>query len=98
MAQGTVSPSIPLPAVEHVFQRTRGKWAGCDWPTSFGETGLELNGLRSGQAVLMARATSGAEATDWREAVQWLRLIEADADAAEVAARRAVEHAARGEL
>jgi hypothetical protein len=98
MEQG-LAPGSSLPAaVEHVFHRARGRWIGCDWPTAFGETGLELNGLTSGQASLMARATSGLEASDWRAAVMWLRLIEVDADGAERAARRAVEHAARGDL
>ena len=46
----------------------------------------------------MARATAGLEAADWREAVHWLRLVEADAEAAEEAGRRAVEVAARGDL
>jgi hypothetical protein len=46
----------------------------------------------------MARATSGPEAADWRAAVRWLRLVEADAAAAEESARRAVESAARGDL
>lgn len=98
MEQGRTAGSPPSAAAEHVFHRARGKWAGCDWPTAFGETGLELNGLTSGQAGLMARATSGTEASDWRAAVMWLRLIEADADAASAAAGRAVECAARGDL
>lgn len=94
---GTISPR-PLEAVERAFYRASGTWTGCDWPTTFGDTGLDLDGLTSHQALLMARATAGSEAADWREAVHWLRTIEADAEAAEEAARWAVEAAARGEL
>ncbi len=54
--------------------------------------------MTSFQALLMARATAGAEATDWREAVHWLRLIESDAETAEESARWAVQHASRGDL
>jgi hypothetical protein len=73
-------------------------WVGCDWPTAFGATGLDLNGIRSAQALLMARATAGAEAADWREAVRWLALVEADAAEAAAAGRRAADLAARGDL
>jgi hypothetical protein len=85
-------------AVERAYERARGTWTGCDWPTSFGQTGLDLNGMTSHQALLMSRATAGEEAGDWREAVQWLRLIETDAEAAEEAARWGVELSARGDL
>jgi hypothetical protein len=87
-----------LDAAERAFDRARGTWTGCDWPTSFGDTGLDLNGITSHQALLMSRATAGPEAADWREAVQWLRLVESDAEAAEEAGRGAVESAARGDL
>jgi hypothetical protein len=83
-------------AVEKAYAQARGTWTGCDWPTSFGDSGLDLNGITSGQALLMARATAGVEAVDWLEAVHWLRLVEADAEAAEEAARSAVDLAARG--
>jgi hypothetical protein len=98
MEQGVAPRSILPDVVEQTFLQTQGKWTGCDWPTAFGETGLDLKGLTSKQAILMARATSGTEAADWREAVLWLRLVEADADAAEAAARRAVGYVARGDL
>ena len=85
-------------AAEQAFERARGTWTGCDWPTAFGYTGLDLNGITSHQALLLSRATAGEEASDWREAVHWLRLVEADAEAAEEAARWAVALAARGDL
>jgi hypothetical protein len=83
-------------AVERAHARASGVWTGCDWPTSFGDSGLDLNGITSHQALLMARATAGIEATDWLEAVHWLKLVEADAEAAEEAGRWAVDLARRG--
>ena len=87
-----------LQLLDRAYDRAHGRWTGCDWPTSFGETGLDLNGLTSHQALLMARATAGTEAADWREAVQWLRLVEADAEAAEEAAARALTAARREDI
>ena len=87
-----------MDAVHRAYTRARGAWTGCDWPTSFGDTGLDLNGMTSHQALLMARATAGVEAADWREAVHWLRLVEVDAEAASEAGRRASDEAARGNL
>jgi hypothetical protein len=75
-----------------------GKWTGCDWPTRFGTTGLDLNGLTAAQALLMARATAGAESADWRAAARWLDEVEADARKAEEAASRAARLAADGRL
>ena len=98
MGRAGALPRGTLEAVDWAFDRGRGAWTGCDWPTSFGDTGLDLNGMTSHQALLMARATAGLEAADWREAVQWLRLVETDAEAAEEAARSAVDAVARGEL
>ena len=98
MGRTRTLPPTTLEALDRAFDRARGTWTGCDWPTSFGDTGLDLNGMTSHQALLMARATAGLEAADWREAVQWLRLVESDAEAAEEAARWAVESAARGDL
>jgi hypothetical protein len=94
---GTMQRSLP-DVVERAYERARGTWTGCDWPTAFGQTGLDLNGMTSHQALLMSRATAGEEASDWREAVQWLRLVEADAEAAEESARLAIELIAHAEL
>jgi hypothetical protein len=94
---GTIQGTLQ-DALREAYEQARGTWTGCDWPTSFGQTGLDLNGITSHQALLMARATAGEESSDWREAVRWLRLVETDAEAAEEAARWAVEHVARGDL
>lgn len=98
MGRVGTTPDALARAAADVYRQARGAWTGCDWPTAFGETGLDLSGITSHQALLMSRATAGPEAADWREAVRWLRLIEADAEAAEAAAGSAVEHTARGDL
>jgi len=75
-----------------------GAWTGCDWPTQFGRNRLNLKGLRSSQALLMERATSGSEAADWRNAVGWLRRVEQDARQAESEAMTAARLADCGRL
>jgi hypothetical protein len=48
------------------YVQSAGKWCGCDWPTAFGVHNLDLKGLRPSQATLLAGATAGSEAADWR--------------------------------
>jgi len=73
-----------------------GKWTGCHWPTQFGESKLNLQGLLSRQAALMARASTGREAEEWRNAVQWLEAVERDAREAEAEATTAATLASQG--
>jgi hypothetical protein len=80
------------------FLRGRNRWAGCDWPTRFGTTGLNLCSLTSAQALLMARATAGAESAEWRAAAQWLAEVETAAREAEEEASRAARLATEGQL
>jgi hypothetical protein len=75
-----------------------GQWTGCDWPTQFGQSGLNLKGLRSSQALLMERATAGGEAADWHDAIIWLRRVEQDARQAESEAQTAARFARSGRL
>ena len=75
-----------------------GKWTGCNWPTRFGRTGFDLRGLCSSQAILMARATAGSEAANWRDAVAWLMQVEQDARQAESEAQTAASLAQNGKL
>src|SRR5262245_26548095 len=63
-------------SINRVFRQQAGKWTGCAWRTCFGKSELDLNGMNSAQARIMARATSGPEAADWRAAVQWLAQVE----------------------
>ena len=61
-------------------------WKGCDWETRFGSRGLNLQSIRSRQAVLAAKAMRGTEADCWHEASAWLSFIEGQA-------RNAANHA-----
>jgi hypothetical protein len=82
--------------IERAFHQSAGKWTGCDWPTQFGKSGLNLYGLKAKQAALLARATSGLESADWRAAVEWLDQVERDAQAAQVMAGEALTCARNG--
>jgi len=76
------------------FAEAAGKWTGCDWPTRFGKTGLDLNGITAAKAKDAAwEATTNDELEDWNEAVPWLERIENLAERAEVHAVHAVEAA-----
>jgi hypothetical protein len=80
------------------FLRGRNRWAGCDWPTRFGTNSLNLCALTSSQALMMARATAGTEAAEWRAAAQWLTEVETAAREAEQEASRAARLAGEGQL
>ena len=75
-----------------------GRWKGCNWPTEFGGRKLNLNGLKSSQAALMAGATAGPERADWRRAMDWLMRVEEDAREAEKQAKLAADLAVQGDL
>jgi len=75
-----------------------GRWKGCSWPTEFGSRKLNLNGLKSSQAALMAGATAGPERADWRGAMAWLMRVEEDAREAEKQAKLAADLAVLGDL
>src|SRR5262249_10858215 len=79
-----------------MFLSGKGQWSGCDWPTQFGATGLNLCALTAAQALLMARATAGVESADWRAAAQWLAEVETAARQAEASASQAALLAAEG--
>lgn len=81
-----------------LYERIKGRWTGCDWPTRFGAEELNLAGIAARQASLLARATSGQESADWQSAAQWLTSVEADAESARQAAERAQQAATAGRL
>ena len=84
--------------ISRVFLQTAGRWKGCDWPTQFGKTRLNLEGLKSAQATLMAKATAGLEAADWRRGANWLAQVEEDVKKAEAEGELAADLAACGQL
>jgi hypothetical protein len=81
-----------------MYVRNAGQWRGCDWPTAFGASKLDLMGLRPTQATLLANATSGSEGADWRAAADWLARVKRDAEQAEAKAAKAAELAEAGRL
>jgi len=87
-----------LDELERAYSQGADKWMGCDWPTRFGKCGLNLDGLTAPQALLLARATSGAERADWHAAVPWLTGIEQDASKAQREASQGMALARAGKL
>lgn len=87
-----------LSSFSRLYEQIKGHWRGCDWPTKFGTSELNLTGVTARQAALLARATSGQESADWQEAAHWLTAVEADAEAARHAAERAQFDAEAGRL
>jgi hypothetical protein len=81
-----------------LFDRSKDRWTGCDWPTRFGSAALNLSGITARQAALLARATAGQESADWQDAARWLTSIEAAAAAARQAAEKAHVAASAGDL
>ena len=61
----------------------------CEWDTQFGPPKLNLNGIASAQARLMARATCGAERLEWNAAAHWLEQLERELNDAHSQARQA---------
>jgi len=98
MDSSLIITDSPIEEIAQALAAASGKWTGCDWPTQFGRSHLDLRGLRSSQAILMAQATGGSEAADWRDAVTWLRRVEEDARQAESEAQTAARLARNGKF
>ena len=83
----------------HAFEQAAGTWTGCDWPTRFGITGLNLSGCTADKAKAMAAAAGDvAEAEAWRAAAEWLAQVERAAEQAEICAATALAAANAGDL
>jgi len=85
-----------LAEVRQAYREGMGTWKGCDWPTRFGKTGLDLQGWRAIEAGSMAETSVGPVAEDWLAAARWLALIEEHAKQAEASAAAAVAVAEDG--
>jgi hypothetical protein len=59
---------------------------------------VQLKGMKSRHATLLANATAGEESLRWHEAAVWLSQVEKDAQAAELAAKRATNALLNGDL
>lgn len=89
---------VGLESVRRVYAEATGAWKGCDWPTRFGETKLDLNGYSAAMArAKVAAAKTDAEADDWGKAATWLADVEREAQEAETAAARSLAAAERGQ-
>jgi hypothetical protein len=86
-----------FPEVSRAYEEGAGAWVGCDWPTRFGATRLDLNGRTAAEAKALAAEAPGTEAAkDWAAAAGWLARVEQCAGQAETEATAAVKAAGAG--
>jgi hypothetical protein len=83
-----------LQAVRRAYEQAAATWTGCDWPTHFGKSGLDLNGMDAKSVALTMANAEPAE--DWRAAAAWLAEVERRARDAERNAAAAVKAVAEG--
>lgn len=76
--------------ITQAYEDAHDCWQGCDWTTSFGALGLNLDGMKPHQTRLLAGATSGQEALHWYQASAWLAQVACDAGQAQRNATDAV--------
>jgi hypothetical protein len=80
-----------LGRIARAYEAAAGTWTGCDWPTTFGDHDLDLDGWTAADAEAMAvEATGSEEADDWAAAARWLAEVEDNAAQAEAQAALAV--------
>jgi len=85
-----------LAEVLRVYEAAAGTWTGCDWPTTFGSAGLNLEGWTAAEAEAKATEVGREERQIWEEAAGWLEEVERRAEEAESAAERAIRTANEG--
>jgi hypothetical protein len=91
------TPQLGMGNIRRVYAEATGTWKGCDWPTRFGESKLDLNGYSAEMArAKVATAATETEVEDWGKAATWLADVEREAKEAETAAAQAVAAAERG--
>jgi hypothetical protein len=83
--------------VTRAYEAAAGTWAGCDWPTAFGPTALDLQGWATAEAEARAVEAPAAERKTWEAAARWLREVERRAEEAESEAELAVRAADAGD-
>jgi|SRR5581483_8343038 len=97
LANGGEGAAPDVRTIRRIYEEASGTWRGCDWRTTFGRSGLDLNGCSAAQAQTHAKASADAiVAADWQAAAQWLAHVETHAAAAEQHAAQAVRAAAAG--
>jgi hypothetical protein len=85
--------AIEREELRRAYQEATGTWTGCDWPTAYGSTRLNLQGWTAAQARSMAQIL---QTEDWRRAADWLTRIELHAAVAEKKAAEALAAAEQG--
>jgi hypothetical protein len=92
------SDEADLGAIAGAYEEALGRWMGCDWPTKFGASGLDLNGWTAAKAAVVAdERVSAKQKEDWRAAAAFLTRIERQAAQAEAHATLALVAAQSGE-
>jgi hypothetical protein len=87
-----------LSEANQTYERAVGQWTGCDWPTRFGNTDIDLEGWTAEEAESMAVESADAEEVeDWTAAAEWLAQVEQNAALAESQAALALAAAHAGE-
>lgn len=87
-----------LEEVIRAYEEAAGRWTGCDWPTTFGQAGLNLQGWTAAEAETRAvEAGTVEEQQLWQEAATWLEEVERCAAQAEAQAALGVAAANAGE-
>jgi hypothetical protein len=100
VAGASRSMTLPddLDEIAQAFAQASGQWTGCDWPTRFGESGLNLAGMTPMDAWSMMEKTQGTSApADWQSAARWLDQVRHHAACAEAAATSALRCAQSGD-
>jgi hypothetical protein len=87
------APAIDVEEVRRVYQEATGTWTGCDWPTVYGITRLNLQRWSAAQARAMALTL---QSEDWLRAADWFGRIELQAQLPEKKAAEAMEAASEG--
>jgi hypothetical protein len=85
--------AIEREELRRAYQDGTGTWTGCDWPTAYGSTRLNLQGWTAAQARTMAQVL---QTDDWRRAADWLTRVELHAAVAEKKAAEAIVAAEQG--
>lgn len=86
-----------LAEILRVYEEASGTWTGCDWPTTFGAPGLNLENRSAEEAERQAIEAGWEDRQLWDEAARWLREIERRAEEAEAEAEMAIRALTAGD-
>jgi len=86
-----------LAEVVRVYEEAAGSWTGCDWPTTFGLTALNLEGWTAEEAEDQAIEVNREQRQTWEDAACWLEEVERRGEEAEAEAEMALRTATAGD-